>query len=125
MFNFKNVSLAATALSGVLFVILLLAPELIFFIFSIEGSEAAKLLSRRAAMLFLGLAIITYLGRDAVHSALRQAVCVGMAATMFGLALTGTYEFARGYAGFGILLAVIAEIGFGVAFTRIWLAGRK
>jgi len=48
-----------------------------------------------------------------------------MAATMFGLALTGTYEFARGYAGPGILLAVIAEIGFGVSFARIWLTGRQ
>ncbi len=124
MLNFKNVSLATVALTGVLFGMLLLAPELIFFIFNIEGDEAAKLVSRRAAMLFLGLAIITYFGRNAEHSTMRQAVCLGLAISMFGLALTGTYEFVRGYAGVGILLAVVAEIGFGAAYIRIWTNNR-
>ena len=124
MLSFKNVSLAMVALAGVLFALLLLAPDLIFFIFNIEGSEAARLLSRRAAMLFLGLAIIAYFGRNAEHSSMRQAVCLGLAASMFGLALTGTYEFVRGYAGGGILLAVVAEIGFGAAYARIWANNR-
>lgn len=125
MFSFRNVSLAATVLTGVLFVILLLAPDLIFWIFSIEGNEAARLLSRRAAMLFLGLAIITYSGRNAQHSVLRQAICLGMAVCMFGLAMTGIFEFARGFAGVGIMLAFAAEVGFGIAFIRIWLSNRS
>ncbi len=124
MLNFKNVSLATVALTSVLFGLLLLVPDFIFFIFGIEGGEAARLLSRRAAMLFLGLAILSYFGRNAEHSIMRQAVCLGMAASMFGLALTGTYEFVRGYAGGGILLAVVAEIGFGAAYVRIWMKNR-
>ncbi len=124
MINYKIVSLAASALSVVLFVLLLLVPDVIFWVFGIEGNELARLMSRRAAMLFLGLAIIAYLGRDAINSALRQAVCLGMGSLMFGLALTGIYEFSRGFAGAGILLAALSELGFGFAFTRIWLAGR-
>ncbi len=124
MITYKNVSIAATGLTFILFIILLFFPNLIFFIFNIEGAEAALLLSRRAAMLFLGLAVISFLGRDSAHSSLRQVVCLGMMAVMFGLALTGIFEFVRGYASFGILLAVVAEISFGAAYAVIWQKNR-
>ncbi len=125
MINYKSTSLAAAALSATLFALLLVVPDLIFLIFGVEGSETARLMSRRAAMLFLGFALITYLGRDAQNSILRQAVCLGMAATMFGLAATGIFEFVRGFAGLGILLAVLAEIGFGLAYAKIWFTHKE
>ncbi|MFK5978973.1 MAG: hypothetical protein QM488_08825 [Rhizobiaceae bacterium] len=125
MISFKNVSLAAAAVSSALFLCLLFLPDLIFFIFGIEGGEVARLMSRRAAMLFLGLATISYLGRDAPHSVLRQAVCMGMAACMAGLAIVGIFEFVRGFAGIGIFLAVATEIAFATVFARIWMENAR
>lgn len=125
MLRFKNVSLAAAALSGVLFLCLLLFPDLIFFIFDVEGGEVARLMSRRAAMLFLGLGTISYLGRKAPTSSLRQAICLGMASCMAGLALVGLFEFVRGFAGVGILLAVATEMLFAAAFGGIWLRNAR
>lgn len=96
MFDFKNVSVAASVLTGTLFAILLLAPDLIFYLFAVEGGETARLISRRAAMLFLGLSVLSFLGRGAAHSELRQAVCLGLATSMLGLACVSGYEFLRG-----------------------------
>lgn len=46
----------------------------------------------------VSLAIIACFGRNSEHSSTRQAVCLGPGGKYVGLALTGTYEFARGYA---------------------------
>lgn len=120
MINFKYVSVAAACLYITLFLSLLLVPDFIFWIFDIDGDESARFISRRAAMLFFGFAVISWLGREASHSSMRQAVILGMAATMATMALTGLYEFARGYAGAGILLAVMAELAFAVAYGSLW-----
>jgi hypothetical protein len=121
MVNYKNISVAASILYLVLFLVLLMNPNLVFWIFDIEPSEAARFISRRASFLFFGLAIISWLGREAEHSTLRQAVAMGMSTMMAALAVLGLFEFLRGYAGAGILLAISAEIFFAVAYMKIWL----
>jgi hypothetical protein len=110
--SFKTVSLAASALCCTLFLCLLLTPGLIYWLFGVESHATADLLAKRAAMLFLGLAVLSFLGRNAPHSSLRQAVSVAMATTMAGLILAGIYEFFMGTAGIGIWLAICGEALF-------------
>lgn len=125
MFRFKRISSFTAVLAFALFALLLIAPEFIFLLFGISGSESASFISRRAAMLFLGISVLTWFGRDAGHSDLRQAVCIGLAGSMCGLAVLGSAEFARGYAGAGIWPAIITEMALGVAYAKIWFEHRN
>ena len=69
-------------------------------------------MSRRASILFLGLAAITFLARDEPDSAARRAIATSIFITMTGLAFLGLIELMRGTAGLGILLAILAEAVF-------------
>ncbi|MCF6322646.1 MAG: hypothetical protein L3J32_12900 [Rhizobiaceae bacterium] len=124
MTGFQKVSLAATLVYILLFLFLLFTPEFIFWIFQIEGSETADFIARRAAMLFLGLAIIAYFGRHSPNSIMRQAVSLGMGVSMVALAVLGAFEFFRGFSGPGIWFAILAETGFAIAYLSIWYTNR-
>ena len=76
-------------------------------------------------MLFLGYALITYFSRFAENTELRQVIILGLALTMFGLALLGLFEFLRGYVGTGIFLAISAETFLSVTYLSIWLSSKK
>ena len=119
--SYKMVSIAASALYVALFACLLIAPNLIYWLFGISGDATADLLAKRAAMLFLGLAVLAFLGRNAPPSHLRQAVSAGMAAALAGLMLTGMYEFFVGTAGGGIWVAIGGEAVFLVLYLRVML----
>ena len=103
-----------------LFLHLLFVPEIIFTLFQVEANESAFFISRRAAMLFLGIALFSWFGRNAPHSELRQAICIGMSISMLAMAISGVIEFARNYAGIGIFLAVVTEIVLSVAYFNVW-----
>ena len=124
MIDFKPLSTVTAIITFTLFLCLLIVPEMIFILFQIEESESAFFISRRAAMLFLGISIFSWLGRNAVHSISRQSICIGLAISMFGLAVLGSVEFLRGYAGVGVGLAVVTELLLGIAYTNIWLLNR-
>lgn len=123
--SYKVVSIAASALYSALFLCLLVAPDLIYWLFGIERHTTADLFAKRAAMLFLGLAVLTFLGRNAPHSSLRQAVSVAMATTMAGLMLTGMYEFFFGSAGIGIWSAIGGEALFLGLYLQVTLKNAR
>jgi hypothetical protein len=118
--SYKSVSTVTAFVAFILFLILLVAPVIIFILFQVEGNESAFFISRRAAMLFLGIASFLWLGRNAIHSELRQAICVGLSLSMFALAILGVFEFARGFVGIGIFVAISTETIIGFAYYRIW-----
>jgi hypothetical protein len=119
--SYKAVSIAASALYSMLFACLLIAPDLIYWLFHIERHATADLLAKRAAMLFLGLAVLSFLGRNAPYSSLRQAVSVAMATTLAGLMLAGMYEFFLGIAGIGIWSAIGGEALFLSLYLHVLL----
>jgi len=120
MIKFKWVSVITAIIALTLCLALLLVPEILFNLFSIDEHSSAFFMGRRAAVLFLGIAVITWSGRHAVHSESRQAVCLGLAIAMFALAVLGSIEYFRGFAGFGISLAVITEIILALLYYKIW-----
>ena len=78
-------------------------------LFGIDEHSSALFIGRRAAMLFLGLAVLTWFIRNAGYSESRQAVCLCLAVSMLGLAILGIFEYLRGFASIGISLAVVTE----------------
>ncbi len=71
-------------------------------------------------MHFFAIVYFLWLGHNAIHSDLRQAICVGLTLTMFALATLGVFGFFRGFAGIGIFVAVLTETIIGFAYFRIW-----
>jgi len=120
MFNFKQISIFTAALTFILFLLLLTTPTIVFSLLGVPEHEAAFFIARRTAMLFLGISLLSWLGRHAEHSVLRQAVCMGLSVSMFCLAVLGGIEFFRGYANAGIWLAIIIEITLGIAYLSVW-----
>lgn len=98
---------------------LLLHPPLVFRLLGIDGGASAELLTRRAGVLLLGVAVTLWLAREAAPSVARRAVTVGVAVPMLALAALGAAEFLRGAAGPGIWVAVATEaaIGLGLVST--------
>lgn len=117
--SYNLVSKLASALCFVLFLSLLFMPGLIYWVFGISGNDVSDLMARRAAMLFLGITVMTFLSRNAAQSQLRQSVCLGLAVMMAALAVVGIYEFIRNAVSAGIWLAILTEIGFALAYFSL------
>lgn len=79
-------------------------------------------LSRRIGAIYLGLAMMLVVGRDAPPSRLRDAVCVGFAIALTLIAITGLIERAAKRTGNGILMPTSLEIFLAVSF--IWVAAQ-
>ena len=122
--SFSLVSTLTAVIASLLFIVLLFVPEIAFSLFAIEENQSAFFIARRAAMLFLGIAVVAWVGRDAAHSASRQALCIGLTVAMLALVVLGTAELIRGFAGVGILLAVFTEALLGGLYLRLYLGNR-
>lgn len=120
--SYKLVSTAMAGLCLILSIALTFFPNLIYWLFELVPNGLGDFLAKRAAVLFLGLSILSYLSRNAPPSELRSAIALAFFVTMGGLALVGLYEYLRGYAGPGIWLAMSTETAFGYAFWRLWSA---
>lgn len=123
--SYRWVSLAFAILCAALALTLVGLPDVVFWLFQIEATSSAAFISRRAAMLFVGLALIAYFGRQAIHSDLRQGICLAMTVMLCAIAGLGLWEWARGYAGAGIFVAVITELMFAVVYLSIWRSHRQ
>ena len=122
MIKFKMVSIITAVIAFTLCGVLLLTPEVLFMLFNIDENSSAFFIGRRAAMLFLGISVLSWVGRNAEHSSSRQSVCLGLSVSMFALAFLGVAEYLRGYAGIGILLAVMTEVVIASLYFKIWFS---
>ncbi|MDC0609661.1 hypothetical protein OAP63_02920 [Vibrio sp.] len=124
MINFKLLSISTSLIALTLCAVLLLVPEVLFWLFSVEANSSALFMGRRAAMLFLGLSVLSWSMRNVGHSKSRQAVCLCFSVSMFGLVTLGTVEYFRGFAGAGISLAIVTETILAALYLKVWIDGR-
>ncbi len=125
MITFKHLSTITALITSVLFLVLLFTPGILFTLFQIQMHDSASFISRRAAMLFLCIAIILWLNRKAIHSEARQSICIALSISMLALSLLGIFEYIRGFAGVGIFLAIITEILLSLGYFQIYLRYKK
>ena len=119
MIMFRRFNSFTTLLTSVLFLSLLFWPASIFTLFQIEDTASAAFMSRRAAMLFLGFAVLSWFSKDINEPKTIRAVSAGIATTMLTLAILGFVEWSRGAAGPMILMAVAAETALGLSY--LWI----
>lgn len=90
----------------------------------IEPTPGAIIVFRRIGAIYLGLALMFFLGRAADPSDLRSAVCLVMSGAIALLAGLGLFEFLARRVGPGVFRSVVAEAVLAAAFVWVWWGGR-
>lgn len=120
--NFNLVA-TASAIAGLLLGVgWLAAGGLLLQRWGIAPHPAALLVGRRMGAVYLGIAVMLFLGRSAPPSALRTQVCVALLIALSLLALLGLFELKAGRAHKGILVAVVLEAILAAGFAAVLLA---
>ncbi|MFT3772606.1 MAG: hypothetical protein QM820_45020 [Minicystis sp.] len=91
---------------------------------NIEVTDGPLVICRRLGALYLGLALMFFLGRAAPPSDLRSAVCLGVGGGSAMLACLGLFELSAGRVGSGIIVPAIVEVVLAAGFAWAWWAGR-
>jgi hypothetical protein len=113
---FRITAIVSAIVFLALFGLLLVDGRLYVATYGVPQDAGADFLARRAAPLFLGLAVILWMLRDLPVGATRDALCLGMVPLWFGIAATGVYEYATGQASAAVLVAAAAAILIGGVF---------
>ena len=90
----------------------------------IEATNGSLVMCRRIGALYLGLALMFFLGRNAVPSDLRSAVCLGIGGAIALLACLGFLEFSAGRVASGVIVPAIVEALLAAGFVWAWWGGR-
>lgn len=117
--TFYNLTFAAAVLCAVLSAVLIFFPEIIYWVFTVPDTPTGDFLAIRAGMVFLGVSVILWGCRNEGASTLRSTISIGVIVMMAGLAVAGVYEFLRGFAGLGIWVAILIELGFAYGYLSI------
>ena len=104
---------------------LMFAPTIIYWLFGLDGNALGDFMTKRAGVLFLGLAILCFASRNTTSPEVIQLVSLSLGVAMLVMALLGVFELARGNAGLGILLAVVAELIIAALFWKTHSAARS
>lgn len=86
----------------------------------LDATDAAFVMCRRIGALYLGLALLFFLGRSASPSELRSAVCAGLGVAVGLLACLGVFELKSGRVSKGILVSVVVETLLSASFFWVW-----
>ena len=90
----------------------------------IEATAGALVVARRIGALYLGLALMFFLGRGAAPSDLRSAACLVTGSAIALLACLGLFELQAGRVSSGIFRSVVAEAVLAAGFVWVWWGGR-
>lgn len=85
----------------------------------IEAHADGLLIGRRLATVYIGIAIILFMGRSSPPSDLRAALCSGLLFAMITLAGLGIYEYRLKRANALILISVALEMFLAVGFSWV------
>ena len=90
----------------------------------IQETAGSLVVSRRIGAIYLGLAVMFFIGRAAAPSDLRSAVCLVTGGAIALLACLGLLEFRARRVSAGILRSVVAEAVLAAGFVWVWWGGR-
>jgi hypothetical protein len=114
--SFHFLALFTAALFLLLAITWMFAPTRLLAAWGVTFSETAGMVGRRAGALYMGIALMFFLARNAAPSTTRDALVYGLISTCMILALLGMDEFAKGRANKGILTAVLIEVALCLLF---------
>jgi len=117
------------ALCAAVFIIpffqLFLTPESFLSGVGLKPDGAAAIITRRASIFMLGLAVLLIGSFRLKPSNARQAICLSVGITMIGLACMSYYEYNRGAISSAIIPAICIESTFGLSFLALFFMNLK
>jgi hypothetical protein len=114
--SFRQAAIVGSSLCLALAAVWMGAPQFILWVWQTNGSDSTLLMARRGAALFLGLAVMLWLTRNAESSPAGHAIAVGFSVSCAAL---GMYDFVAGHAGVGILAAAAVEAMLALTFAIV------
>jgi len=114
-----------TALFIVLFFQLLLTPESFLSGVGLSPNESAAVITRRASIFMLGLAVLLIGSFRLKTSHARRGICLALGITMIGLACMSYYEYNKGILSSAIIPALFIETAFGLLFFTLFFMNLK
>jgi hypothetical protein len=122
--NFKIMAYVTTIAGGILGLRFIFAGASVLKQWGIEATDGPLVVCRRIGALYLGLALMFFLGRTAAPSELRSAVCLGIGGAIALLACLGLFELWAGRVSSGINVPAIVELVLAAGFAWAWWRGR-
>lgn len=119
--TFEILALITTAAGTLLGLGFLLSGRFMLKQWGMDATDAALVVSRRIGAVYLGLALLFFLGRSAEPSVLRSAVCAGLGVAIGLLACLGLFELKAGRVSKGIFVSTIVEVLLSASF--FWVLG--
>ena len=122
--SFRIMALVMTCAGLLLGLRFIFAAGSVLHEWGIEATTGSLIVSRRIGAIYLGLALMFFLGRSAGPSDLRAAVCLVTAGAIALLAALGLVEFLSRRVSAGIFRSVVGEAVLAAAFVWVWWRGR-
>lgn len=122
--TFKMMAFVMTFAGGILGLRFLCAGASILRQWGIAATDGPLVICRRLGAVYLGLALLFFLGRTAAPSDLRSAVCLGMGVASALLAGLGLFERWAGRVSSGIIVPALVELVLAAGFVWVWWGGR-
>jgi hypothetical protein len=82
----------------------------------LDATDASLVMCRRIGAVYLGIALLFFLGRSAGPSELRSAVCAGLGVAIALLACLGLFELMSRRVSKGILVSTMVETLLSTSF---------
>lgn len=122
--TFKIMSYVMTIGGSLLGVRFIFAGASLLKEWGIEVADGPLVVCRRLGAIYLGLALMFFMGRAAPPSDLRSAVCLGVGSASLLLAGLGLFELHAGRVSSGIVVPAIVEIVLAGGFFWASWSGR-
>jgi hypothetical protein len=122
--TFRIMAYVMTLAGGVLGLRFIFAGASLLREWGIETAEGPLVVCRRLGALYLGLALLFFLGRSATPSDLRSAVCLGIGGASALLAFLGIFELRAGRVSSGVIVPAVVEMVLAAGFAWVWWRGR-
>ena len=118
--TFQIIALIMTCAGCLLGVRFIVAGGSVLKEWGVEATAGSLVLFRRIGAIYLGLALMFFLGRAAAPSDLRSAVCLVTSGAIALLACLGLFEFLARRVGAGVFRSVVAEAVLAAGFVWVW-----
>ena len=122
--TFKNMAYLMAVGCSVLGLRFIFAGASLLNEWGIPVTDGPLIICRRLGVLYLGLAVMFFMGRTAPPSELRSAVCLGLGGASALLACLGLFELWAGRVTSGIVVSAIIEVVLAAGFAWVWRLGR-
>ena len=122
--TFQIIALIMTCAACVLGARFIFAGGSVLKEWGVEATAGSIVLFRRMGAMYLGLALMFFLGRAAAPSDLRSAACLVTGGVIALLACLGLFDFLARRVGAGVFRSVVAEAVLAAGFFWVWWVGR-